>query len=770
MASLIAELKRRNVLKVALGYMAFGWLLVSVADILFPLMDAPEWALGLLLLVTVIGLPIAVILSWIFEITPMGVKRESDIDPAESITRETGKKLNYITIAVLAAALSVSVFLHLDNTDTAEIAALASSGKPSIAVLPFSNRSTNPENALFVDGIHDDVLTNLAHIGALRVISRTSVMEYRNTTKNIRQIAAELGVATVLEGAVQRSGDNVHINVQLIDADTDTHLWARSYDRELTTRNIFEIQSEIAKHISGALKATLSPIEEHRLAVIPTESMEAYNLYRSARHNLEERQLETAILARSQFEQAVKLDPDYSEAYSGLADSVLLLHINHSAVSADEAYALAQENLNTALALDAENADAYASLGLLKQNIWHKTRNKSLMKEAATAFQTALQLNPNHARATMWYAGLKASEHKLKEAIALYQRALEIDPLARIPYANLPGLYAAMGRNQEALDKWLDAARLHPNWPTPYQNLAHHLRGLGRYDESLAWTLKAMGLDTDPLAGSQAIDIYMIFGAHEKALQVVEAFPAEHPYAPLLSLLKHSIAQNYQGMVTEIERLIIEKVELPKFAFSMAADAAIMIDDWDAARKYILKKHPVLADNVLENMDPYLVDYVIKLAYIAKQKGDAAYANQLLEASLIELEKRPRLGASGHGIRDVQILALMNKPDQALARLREAVDAGFRSNLTYDHWTLLEDPLLENIHSDPQFIVMHEQTQEMIKEMRQRTIEAEATGDWGVLRTLATTQPVIAAGNFARSLLNQGSFQSEFSLAKFVSP
>ncbi|NNF16937.1 MAG: hypothetical protein HKN70_09330, partial [Gammaproteobacteria bacterium] len=677
-----------------------------------------------------------------FELTPGGIRRQSEIDQDEVETAPAGNALNYLVIGTLAAALSVSVYLNIVGKSSQIRDVGSQVVEQSIAVLPFSNRSTNPDNAIFVDGIHDDLLTNLAHIGALKVISRTSVMEYRDTTKNIRQIGDELDVATVLEGAVQRLGDNVRINVQLIDAATDTHLWASTYDRKLTTKNIFDIQGEIARQISAALQAQLTPTEQQRLDTIPTENMEAYNLYRKGRHNLEERQLETTQLARTQFEQAVKIDPNYSEAYSGLADSILLLKINHEAIEADEAYALAEASLNKSLALDPESADAYASLGLLKLDVWQQTKSGPLIAEAELAFQRALELNPNHARATMWYAGLKGSEQKIEEAIALFQRSLELDPLARIPYINLPGMYAALGDNQKAMDRWLDAVRLHPGWPSPYQNIANHLQGLGRFDESVAWTLKAIELDSNPIAGAQAVVAYIVFGDYAQALDFVKDIPEEHPFYSLGPLFKNFVNQNNAAVVTEMERSLNEGISLPPFAYDIAMDAALILNDLDAARKYLLLRKPALVEDALGNLDMFNVQYVIKLAYIAKRKGNDQHANELLHASLEILERRPRLGAAGHGIRDVQILALLNRPEEALVKLREAIDAGFRSARVYDNWFLIEDPLLASIRIDPQFVSMHKELAADVAVMHQRVISAEQSGRWEALRALASVQPV----------------------------
>ncbi len=742
MNSFLTELRRRNVLKVAFGYLAAGWLLISIGDIFFPLMNAPEWVFKVFLLVVALGLPAVVILAWIFEVTPEGVKLEKDVDRSQSITSKTSHRLNYIVVAILIAALSVSVYLNVSEERLQPVASVDVDARRSIAVLPFSSRSTDPDNALFADGIHDDLLTNLAHIAALKVISRTSVMRYRGSEKNLRQIGEELNVATVLQGAVQRVGDAVRINVQLIDANTDEHLWANSYDREMTTENIFAIQSEIAQNISVALKATLSPVEQNRLAMIPTENMQAYNLYRSGRHNLEERRLETLRLARTQFEQAIELDPDYSQAYSGLADSIMLLRINHAAVPIEEAYPLATKAIETALSLDPENADAYASLGLLKLDEWGATRSGPEIDEAEQAFEKAIELNPNHARAIMWYASMKGSQEKYDEAIALYHRSLELDPLARIPYTNLPILYAAKGYNQKALDQLLNAAKLHPSWPNPYQNVAVHLQRLGRIDESIAWAIKANELNTDPLAAGVLIGNYMAIGESEKALEYLNGIPPSHPLYEMAAIFRMIIDEDITGAIRVMDTALAEGANVPGFLFDLISDLALLIDDIGSARKYLLLQQPELENDPLANIDQANVQNVVKLGYLALLDGDVEFAEELLLPALEYVERNPRLGIAGHGLMDVQIFALLNRPDEALARLRDSVDAGLTSQLFFDNWPLELDPYLISIRDNPIFSDILEELKVKIDAMRFRVLQAEASGNWDQLRALAETQPV----------------------------
>ena len=291
--SLFEELKRRNVFRVAITYIILAWLMAQVAELLLETFGAPDWVLKSLLAMFLIGFPFALFFAWAFELTPDGLKKEKDVDRSQSITAQTGHKLDRSIIAVLVVALAYFAwdrFANVPDTESGQTQSIVitddesavDSGLPtdkSIAVLPFANRSSRKEDEFFTTGIHDDLLTQLAQISSLRVISRTSVAQFKDTSKSIREIAELLGVATILEGGVQRAGNQVRINIQLIDAATDAHLWAQTYDRELTANNIFAIQSEIATAVTLALRATLSPEEQTRITDVPTQNMEALEEY-----------------------------------------------------------------------------------------------------------------------------------------------------------------------------------------------------------------------------------------------------------------------------------------------------------------------------------------------------------------------------------------------------------------------------------------------------------------------------------------------------------
>ena len=740
MSSFVAELRRRNVLRVAAAYALVAWIIIEAGSVLLPTFGAGESTFQLYVIIVLAGFLVALVAAWVFEMTPDGVKLDRDVDRSVAAAGEAKQTFNYAIIGLLIVALAVSITFNVTGVrggiQTTEEQPQAM--RRSLAVLPFTSLSPDPDNVFFVDGMHDDLLTKLAGIRSLKVISRTSVQKYRGTSKNLRQIGQELGVDTLLEGSVQRVGDNVRINVQLISAETDEHLWAQTYDRQLTMQNIFSIQSEISAAISGALQATLMPRTQDFAASIPTQDIRAYSLYVSGRDNLSLRRLETLQEARRQFEQAIELDPDYAEAYAALAECNLLLHINHQALSQEEAIELAEANLEEAFRLNPDLADAYATEGLLISHFWAKTRIGPENVDAAAAYEYAISLNPNHAQAYMWFASLRDAEGRYEDSIALYHRSMQLDPLGRIPYANLPTLYAQQGQNDVALKLWLDAIEIHPEWPTPYGYVALHLFKLGRLDEALAWTFKARELSSDPTFGANiGVGVYVMFGELDKARAFLTSFPPDHPLAPLNRGFHLFLDGDSAGALEFFSGIIEQGAQLPEFLYAFTADAAIMAGNLEKAREFILMKNPTLKGDSEMQIDRFTVGGIVKLAYIHLQTGDRARGIKLLTATLPVVQTLPRLGMFGQGIRDVQIYALLGRKEDALLALRAAVDAGYRGSIPYDNWLLSEDPYLDVIRDDSRFGDILTEIESMNAAMREQAGDAEATGDWSSLLALA---------------------------------
>src|SRR5947207_433695 len=328
---LFAELKRRNVYKVAVAYAVVGWLIIQVSSTVLPTFHAPEWVVQTLVVLVAIGFPIALVMAWAFELTPEGLKRTAE----DVAVTKRPRSHAWIYVVVLGALFSIGLFFlgrHSASNSAVlqdSVAATASSiPQKSIAVLPFENLSDDKNAAYFADGIQDEILTKLASIADLKVISRTSTAKYKSKPEDLRTVSQQLGVATVLEGSVQKAGDKVRVNVQLIDARADSHLWAKTYDRDI--KDVFAVESEVAQEIADSLQAKLSPAEASTLATAPTKDTAAYDLFlkgesqlRAANASLRPESFEQAI---AWYQQAIARDPNFALAMARLAESRLSQH------------------------------------------------------------------------------------------------------------------------------------------------------------------------------------------------------------------------------------------------------------------------------------------------------------------------------------------------------------------------------------------------------------------------------------------------------------
>lgn len=453
------ELRRRNVFRVAAVYIVGSWLLLQVADVLFDALSVPAGAMRLLLALLALGFVPALVFAWVFEMTPEGLKREKDIPHDASITRVTGQKLDRVILVILACAVVVLLIdrawnhgdlpTRVESSGQALPTATQAPGTGpataglSIAVLPFANRSADAADEYFVEGIHDDILTRLAKIGALRVISRTSVMQYKDTTKPLGEIGRDLGVSNVVEGAVQRAGDRVRVTVQLINAGTDEHLWAESYDRELTAANIFAIQSEVASTIAHALEASLSPKDKTRLERQGTASLDAYEAYVQGRYFFNRRSESNLQPAVEKFETAVALDPNYAEAWAGLASAYVVIPgwIN---VSRDEYYMKGREAAMRAIALEPSLGEPYGTLAGIAEE-------SGRWIESEEGFAKSLADDPNNATVNSWYGELLSDVGRIRDAVARFSVAEGLDPTGAIPMIHKSFAMMMLEQDAEAL-------------------------------------------------------------------------------------------------------------------------------------------------------------------------------------------------------------------------------------------------------------------------------------------------------------------------------
>lgn len=547
---LLAELKRRNVYKVAIAYAAVGWLLIQVATQVFPFFEVPGWAVRLVVLFVIVGFPIALLIAWAFELTPEGIKRteEADAAPAAAARRRT-----WILVVLIAGATSISLFFLGRFSASNFLGKGAVPGK-SIAVLPFENLSDEKANAYFADGIQDEILTRLAKVADLKVISRTSTEKYKSTPDNLREIAEELGVEHILEGSVQKSRDQVRVTVQLIDATSDSHLWADSFDRKLT--DIFAVESEIAKTVVDKLRAKLSGSEANAIVAHPTEDPEAHRLYLLGRFFWNKRTAADFRKAIDYFQQAIDHDPGYARAYAGLADAYVLLS-GYAAASPKESLPMAKAAARKALEIDESLGEAHASLA---EAIFAYDFD---VGAANREFGRAIELNPNYATAHQWYAesGL-ATQGRFDEAIAEMQRAHELDPLSVIINADVGTILLDSRRYDEGIAQLRKTLTMDPNFYYAHWNLGQGLELQGHLEEARAEYEKATALSDDPLARAFLGHLYGKLGAKEKAREILSELHRPRPdtyVSPYNFALVHMGLGENDAAIHELERTYEER-------------------------------------------------------------------------------------------------------------------------------------------------------------------------------------------------------------------
>ena len=511
-----AELKRRNVYKVAVAYAVVAWLVIQAASIFLPAFNAPQWAMQVVILILVVGFPIALAFSWAFEITPEGIVRESEVNPNASITHHTGRKIVALTIVVAVIATGLLIFQFVRARSTSSSAATISN--KSIAVLPFDNLSGDPQNAYFSEGVQDEILTRLAKIAELKVISRTSTQRFKSAPNDLRKIAQQLGVANILEGSVQKANDEVRVNVQLINALTDAHLWADTYDRKLT--DIFAVESEIAKTVADVLQAKLTGSEQHVIAARPTDNTEAHQLYLKGRFFWNKRTGNDLKKSIDYFDQAIAADPNYALAYAGVADAYVLLPGYSGGIPRD-CYPKAIAAAKKALELDDTLAEARTSLALA---IWYYDFDFS---QANREFQRAIELNPNYAIAHQQYGNNTLSAiGRFNDAILEGKRAVELDPLSLVINADLGVDYYYARRYDEAIAQLRKLLEMDPGYYFAYVTLGEALEMKGAHDAAIAECQKAQALNDDPLVLALLAHAYGLSGNKTEAEKIMDQLKA----------------------------------------------------------------------------------------------------------------------------------------------------------------------------------------------------------------------------------------------------
>jgi TolB-like protein/tetratricopeptide (TPR) repeat protein len=549
-----AELKRRNVYKVAVAYAVVGWLVIQISSTVLPTFHAPEWVVQTLVVFVALGFPIALVLAWAFELTPEGIKRADEVAPDESITRKTGRKLVGMTVAlaVIAAGLfalrlvgTARWAVRSGDTDGHRSAASLPVPEKSIAVLPFENLSSDKENAFFAEGIQDEILTRLAKVADLKVISRTSTQRFKSSPSDLREIAKQLGVMNILEGSVQKSNGQVRINVQLINAITDAHLWADIYDRNLT--DLFAVESEVAKTIADILRVKLTGSELSAMSVRPTQDPAAQDLLVQGRHFLALRRDDNLPRAIEFFHQAIARDPNYAAAYAGLSEAFILLP-RYTGAYPSETRPQSRVAALKALELNPNLAEAHNVLGKIAMDY------DVDFAEATREFKRAIELNPNYAGAHHWYSGTLESQGQFDEAIAESKLGTDLDPFSAVNLVDQGRVYGSARRFPEAKVSFEKALAIDPAFSYAHWHYGETLQVSGDLKGAAAEYAKAGTAGNTPEPIALRAQLAAIMGRPEEARQALTALDEmeKHRYVDVFwrALLYLSLGDRERALET----------------------------------------------------------------------------------------------------------------------------------------------------------------------------------------------------------------------------
>ena len=488
-ATFLTELKRRKVYRVAVAYAIVAWLLIQAASILFPTFEAPLWVMKVFVTAVILGFPVALILAWVFELTPQGIRRSEQAAPQESKICKAGRNWTAIIVAsvLLTVTAGIVVFwrsniLRLDNRGS-----VIPPASHAIVVLPFENASDDPNTEYLAEGISETLINSLSEVRNLRVVARATAFQYKGKQVDPERIGRELRVKAVVSGRVRQVQDALSIQVDLIDATNGTQLWGQSYDGKLS--DALAVKQAIAREVTGKLKLRLSGEEERRLMQRDTVNAAAYQFYLKGRYFWNQRTADGLEKGISYFRKAIEADPSYALAYVGLADSYNFLGAFGIAIlSPDEAMPKAKSAALKALEVDDSLSEAHASLAFVE--LYYEWD----WAGAEKSFRRAIELNPNYAPAYQWYSHLLMSGGRTSDAISAAKRAAEIDPLSLPAVLNVGWQYHWAREYDSAVDQLRRVLQINPNFEQAHWALGLAYVGQAKMEEAVAELQKAIAL------------------------------------------------------------------------------------------------------------------------------------------------------------------------------------------------------------------------------------------------------------------------------------
>jgi TolB-like protein len=680
--SLIAELRRRNVVRVGIAYTVISWLLAQVAEFAFENFGAPEWALKTLVVFLLLGLPLVLIFSWAFEMTPEGLKREKDIERGESITGHTGKKLEYVSIIGIVLIFIVVIVDRNTRTnpepvaqptvDTVDVATNAVTvekvSDKSIAVLPFVSMTASQEDEFFADGLSEELLNVLAKIDGLKVAGRTSAFYYKGKNEDLRTIADSLGVAHILEGSVRRSGNQIRVTAQLIKAEDGFHLWSETYDR--TDGNTFVIQDEISKSVANALQAEIlgsTSVAE----TIDDGNVEARNLFLVAQASIARRTLVDVRAARELYAQASELDPTNPKYLAGYAQAVSLQYWNFRDITPDEAIREAGAAIEQALAATTPSADTLAIAGLVQELKASTEADPDAKAKALEYYQQALELDSNNILALQWLASIYLDINQPEEARAGFEQVVVLDPLNTLALTGLANAYFSLGLGQQARQHLFKVQSLFPHLGMSYRYLSSGEYDEGRLDKASFWMDRAAHVDPNPLEIYSSVINYMAFGWADEALEAAERYRQSSSGTDISRLVQARLDHDFETIDIESQKLF-ESTGESLFAV-LSAWASSASGNCNYTVETLERQFPSLKNEVIEYLDAFnLIDAVL-LAHCYRETGredessrlsDALLASDLLSEEAMMIWPRLKLVRVG-------LHAVAGDTDTAIAELKQ---------------------------------------------------------------------------------------------------
>jgi TolB-like protein/Tfp pilus assembly protein PilF len=674
--SFFAELRRRNVVRMAGLYLVGAWLLTQVAGTVLPMFGAPEWLPRSIVILLAIGFVPALIFSWIFELTPEGLKRDEEVAPEQSIAPQTARRMDRMIIVVLVLALGYFVldkFILTPRRGVAPNDLLFPADGKSIAVLPFENLSSDRENAYFADGIQDEILTKLASIADLKVISRTSTTNYKSKPEDLKTVSQQLGVAKVLEGTVQRAIDKVRVNVQLIDARTDAHLWAKSFDGD--TKDIFAMESNVAQEVADSLQAKLSPAEANTLATAPTKDPAAYDLL--LRGDYEQRIAQSSLTAESfdrsaaWYEQAIARDPQFALAMARLVECRMLRHWfiePFTAAELAEVKGLAEH----ALTLEPNLAHAHIALGTYYYYGYRQ------YDRALTEFARAVQLQPNNAEGLAYLGYVHRRQGQLERSLEELTKAVEQDPRNASLAENRADIYCQTREWTKAGPALRAAIAIDPHEVLGMRGLLISVvNGSGDVQEGLR-LLASYPSDSKLIVNSNVGDVTGVTG--ERAYMFVLA--RDYPTA-----LK--VWNDAPKTAIDERRKLAARVAIRVIAGDLAGAQA----DAEQAR-------PLLEQRLRDRPDDILTNTELAWVYLAQKRNEEAM--KLAQQSAASVPPGKDLAVGNHILAgEAMIASHIGATAQAVGNLRGilSVPAGHAASIA----RLRIDPVWDPIRNDPGF-------------------------------------------------------------------